>query len=56
MIRPRLTHEQVKKAMEMACERCKHFEDCDENGWYERDQGTPFYFGQYYNRILQEFE
>ena len=55
MIRSKLTHEQVKKAMEMACERCVHFEDCeDQNGWYGEDYQCEF--GKYYARILQEFE
>ena len=52
MIKPKLTKEQVQKAMEMACERCVHFEEC-EDGWYGADYQCEF--GKYYSRILQEF-
>ena len=53
MIKPKLTKEQVKKAMEMACERCSHFEECDQDGNYGADYQCEF--GKYYSRILQEF-
>ena len=55
MVRPKLTKEQVQKAMEMACERCTHFDNCiDQDGWYGEDYQCEF--GKYYSRILQEFE
>lgn len=52
MIKPKLTKEQAEKAMQMACERCKYFEEC-KDGWYGEDYQCDF--GKYYSRILQEF-
>lgn len=55
MIKPKLTKEQVQKALETACENCKHFEEC-EDGFYEKDQFSICLFFKYYSRILQEFK
>ena len=54
MIRPKLKYDEVKVAMEMACERCVHYDDCeDQAGWYGEDYQCEF--GRLYDRILQEF-
>lgn len=52
MIRPKLSQQEVTKAMEMACERCTHFESC-EDGWYGEEYQCEF--GRLYSRIIQEF-